>query len=160
MMRLPHGFAARSSKDRGRSWGEKFELVPNEGKRNVMCVSLLRLPSDRILMAYLRKDTASTHCQPWLRSSDDDGKSWSQPWHALALEGYLVKENDRVIRLEKSGGRLLMPVGPMTPLGPKDPYHSLTTCIYSDDQARRGPRVRQSLIWMPYTVCRNLWPWS
>jgi len=132
----PARICGKLSKNRGRSWGKAFEIVSNEGECNVMCVSLLRLSSGRLLMAYLKKDTEATQCQPWLRFSDDEAKSWSKPWHASAIEGYLVKENDRVIQLTRHGGRLLMPLGPMTPLGPKDPYHSLTTCIYSDDEGK------------------------
>ena len=46
---------ARISKDRGRTWGSPFELVANDCV-TVFSVSLLRLPSGRILLAYCRKE--------------------------------------------------------------------------------------------------------
>ncbi|MSO21749.1 MAG: exo-alpha-sialidase [Acidobacteria bacterium] len=141
----PARICGRISEDRGRSWGKKVELVSNESKCNVMSVSLLRLPSRQILMAYLRKDTAATQCQPWLRASADDGKSWSRPWHARALEGYLVLNNDRLVRLERSGGRLLAPVAVMNQLGSHDPYHCSSTCLYSDDEGQTWNRSKTVL---------------
>jgi len=42
---MPCRISARTSKDRGRSWGETFVLQENTGKLNVKHPNLLRLPS-------------------------------------------------------------------------------------------------------------------
>ena len=66
--------AARISRDRGRSWGEKFVLQENIGKLNVMEPNLLRLKSGKILFIFLRKNS-DADCLPMWRISADDGKT-------------------------------------------------------------------------------------
>ncbi len=135
----------RTSRDRGRTWGEPFEIVANDCI-TTFSVSLLQLPSGRILLAYIRKESvedgvdmqgvSSTCCRPWFRTSDDNGRTWSEPW-VLDVQGskeYWTFNNDRLVR--HSSGRLFYPGAPLVARGDDDPYHSSTICVYSDDEGR------------------------
>ncbi|WP_418393045.1 sialidase family protein, partial [Victivallis lenta] len=104
----PAELAARISTDGGRSYlPDERIIVPNEG-RNVMSVSLLRLADGRIALVYLRKSGGDAcDCRPYLRTSSDEGESWSAPADIIGLPGYFVVNNDRLIQL--SSGRLLLP---------------------------------------------------
>ncbi len=71
--------AARFSSDHGKTWTrDDVVVVPNEGRWNVMSVSLLRLADGRIALFYLRKEPAND-CRPILRFSSDEGATWSAP---------------------------------------------------------------------------------
>lgn len=97
----------RYSADGGRSWSaEERVLVENEGRQNVMSVSLLRLQDGRLLLGYLRKN-GDEDCRLYARFSDDEGERWSAPVCATPSPGYFVVNNDRVIQLRS--GRLLVP---------------------------------------------------
>ena len=124
---------ARRSSDRGRTWTDPVVLIPNTAI-TTFSVSLLRLPSGRILLAYLRKEAVqggvecqgveSTNCRPWFCYSDDDAKTWSEPWvmDALAEGEYWTFNNDRVVR--HSSGRLLYPGAPIRSKSGKEDYRS------------------------------------
>src|SRR5690606_17556203 len=101
--------AARYSSDKGKSWTTKDRIVvEQEGKMNVMSVSLLRLQDGRIALFYLRKNSV-TDCIPMVRFSDDEGNSWTDPIQVITdKEGYFVLNNNRVIQLKN--GRLIMAV--------------------------------------------------
>lgn len=99
--------AARYSEDGGRTWSARDRvLIPNEGRRNVMSVSLLRLQDGRIALFYLRKNGLQD-CRPWLRTSADEGRTWSEPTLCIPAPGYFVVNNDRVVQLRS--GRLVIP---------------------------------------------------
>ena len=99
--------AARYSDDEGRTWTAKdVILVKNEGDMNVMSASLLRLQDGRIALLYLRKNNASD-CRPYLRTSRDEGRTWSKPTLCIRGRGYYVVNNDRLVQLRN--GRLLVP---------------------------------------------------
>ncbi|MBI3921302.1 MAG: exo-alpha-sialidase [Armatimonadetes bacterium] len=99
--------SARFSENGGKTWSkEDVVLVENEGRQNVMSVSLLRLPEDRLALFYLRKNSLAD-CRLRLRTSADEGKSWSNPLLCIPAPGYFVVNNDRVVHL--SDGRLIAP---------------------------------------------------
>jgi Neuraminidase (sialidase) len=99
--------AARTSADDGRTWSrEDRVLVPNEGECNVMSVSLLRLHDGRLALFYCRKNTL-LDCRHWLRTSTDDGATWSEATCCIPAPGYFVVNNDRIVQLRS--GRLIMP---------------------------------------------------
>ena len=144
----------RRSLDRGRTWSEPFELIPNTAI-TTFSVSLLRLPAGRILLAYLRKAAVAdgiacqgvegTNCIPWFRTSDDEGQTWCEPWAMDALDEaeYWTFNNDRLVR--HSSGRLLYPGAPLIPRSEEDPYHSSSICVYSDDDGRTWTKSRTEL---------------
>jgi hypothetical protein len=99
--------AARESADGGRTWSADDRiLVAQEGDCNVMSVSLLRLHDGRVALFYLRKNSTAD-CRLHLRSSTDEGASWSEPVCCNPPPGYFVTHNDRVVQL--ASGRLIAP---------------------------------------------------
>jgi sialidase-1 len=101
--------AGRVSTDNGRTWTKDDRLiVEQEGKMNVMSVSLLRLQNGSIALFYLKKNSTSD-CIPLMRISTDEARTWSEPIPCITdRKGYYVLNNDRVIQLKD--GRLLMSV--------------------------------------------------
>lgn len=99
--------ASRISTDAGKTWSARDEIVvKQEGKHNVMSVSLLRLRNGRIALLNLRKDPGL--CMPQIRFSDDEAKSFTKPIAIIPTPGYHVVNNDRMIEL--ADGRLVVPV--------------------------------------------------
>ncbi len=105
----PADIAGICSSDGGCTWAkDAVILVPNEGGCNVMSVSLLRLADGRIAMFYLRKN-GSDDCCPFVRFSNDEAATWSDPVQVMSYLGYFVLNNDRVVQLRS--GRILVPIG-------------------------------------------------
>jgi sialidase-1 len=104
-------------------------LQQNVGDRNVMSVSFLRLRTGPILFFYLVKH-AVCNCQVWMRRSDDEGHTWSEPSPVSSKPGYHVMNNARVIQL--SGGRVLAPVALSSDINTGPP--SRVFCYLSDDE--------------------------
>ena len=126
--------ASRESCDGGVTWSANdVVVVENEGKRNVMSVSLVRLRNGEIALFYLRKNS-KTNCHPVVRFSRDEAKTWSAPTEVITNEaGYYVLNNDRVVQL--ASGRLLVPVAQHVRPGQKwQPGEGL--CYLSDDNGR------------------------
>lgn len=101
--------AGRYSSDKGKTWmQEDIKIVDQEGDMNVMSVSLLRLKNGEIALFYLRKNSR-TDCIPYIRISNDEAKTWSDPRPCITdKKGYFVLNNNRVIQLRN--GRLLLAV--------------------------------------------------
>lgn len=95
------------SDDEGLTWSKPAVILDKEGGVNVMSVSLLRLKSGKLAMFYLRKNSI-LDCTPYMRVSDDEASTWSEPISMLTAPGYFVLNNDRVIQTEK--GRLIAPL--------------------------------------------------
>jgi Neuraminidase (sialidase) len=101
--------AARYSENNGKTWTRKSEkIIEQEGKLNIMSVSLLRLQNGEIALFYLKKNSM-TDCIPTIRISNDETKTWSDPRPCITdREGYFVLNNNRVIQLQN--GRLVFAV--------------------------------------------------
>jgi sialidase-1 len=134
----------RTSKDGGRTWSERDEvIVENEGRRNVMSVSLLRLQDGRIALWYLRKNSI-TNCRAYMRTSSDDGHTWTRASLCIPAPGYFVVNNDRVV--QHHSGRLIIPAAyhrAKLPVqhNPKEMYagfdgRSIAIFFLSDDNGR------------------------
>ena len=133
--------ASRESRDGGLTWNTNdLVVVGNEGGRNVMSVSLVRLRSGPIALFYLRKNSKSD-CRPVMRLSRDEAKSWSAPTEVVTNEvGYYVLNNDRVVQL--ASGRILVPVAQHAHADGKWQAGEVR-CYLSDDDGRSwrcGPR--------------------
>ena len=104
----PAEIAGRFNTDQGRTWSpDDTILLPNEGKANVMSVSLLSMGNGDLGLFYMRKDGPMA-CRSYLRRSRDGGQHWSDPVRVVQAPGYFVMNNDRVIRL--GTGRIVVPV--------------------------------------------------
>ena len=147
--------ASRASADGGLTWTDKDEeagrghprvpariVVPNEGKENVMSVSLLRLQSGEIALFYLRKN-AWDDCRPYLRLSADEAKTWSEPSLVPQPGGYYVMNNDRVVQLKS--GRLVAPVAKHTEPGGKFSGHGVVSCFLADDGGKTWHQSKTQL---------------
>ncbi len=101
--------ASRFSTDEGKTWSQEDQLVvEQEGKMNVMSVSLLRLKNGQIALFYLKKNSTAD-CIPMVRFSTDEAVSWSDPKPCITdKNGYFVLNNNRVIQLKS--GRLIFAV--------------------------------------------------
>lgn len=140
--------AARFSSDAGKTWNSRDTIiVPNEGKWNVMSVSLLRLADGRIALFYLEKNS-TRDCRPVMRTSSDEAKSWSEPTPIIpdAEADYYVLNNDRVIALQHGPhkGRLIAPVAQHSFTDEKLPPGKVT-CYLSDDAGRTWQRSASTL---------------
>lgn len=137
--------AGRYSSDGGRTWSrEDATIVANQGKGNIMSVSLLRLRDNRIALFYLRKESLAD-CRPLVRFSTDEAKTWSKPRGIIpdAQVGYYVLNNDRVVQLET--GRLVVPVARHeTPGGrwTRESGYGAVMCYLSDDAGRTWRRSK------------------
>ena len=127
--------ASRYSSDRGKTWSrEDQQVVKQEGKMNVMSVSLLRLKSGAIALFYARKNS-DEDLIPMLRISTDETKTWSDPIPCITdKKGYFVLNNNRVIQLRN--GRLLMPVSLHKVPGDKWSNIGRLYSYYSDDDGK------------------------
>jgi sialidase-1 len=143
--------AARYSSDGGSTWTDKDEVVvENEGAMNVMSVSLLRLKNGKLALFYARKNSIND-CIPYLRISEDEGKTWKEPVACISdRPGYYVLNNARVIQLPS--GRLLVPVAlhATNVKGLSAEQHESKFnnygqlfCYYSDDDGKSWKRSAQ-----------------
>ncbi|MEO6136533.1 MAG: sialidase family protein [Ginsengibacter sp.] len=98
--------SGKISTDGGRSWGEKYTLVENDGGCNVMEVNFLRLLNGDLALFYCQKNTESTDCRVMMRSSSDEGKTWVNPKQLSPSGKYTGLTNGRSIRLRS--GRILL----------------------------------------------------
>ncbi len=138
---------ARYSSDGGKTWtAEDRVSLDNEGQRNIMSVSLLRLQDGRIALFYLRKN--ANDCKLLMRTSQDEAESWSEAQECIPPAGYYVVNNDRVIQLRS--GRLVAPAGYHRYLNATDiDGRSLFQCYLSDDAGRTW---RESSDWWALPV--------
>ena len=125
---------ARFSSDGGKTWTDEDTLIlPNEGKMNIMSVSLLRLQDGRIAMFYLVKNSPRD-CRPYMRISSDECKTWGDRAEIIPKVGYNVLNNDRVVQLET--GRIVVPVA----------ISNILRCYLSDDNGKTWRRGKQEVI--------------
>lgn len=135
--------AAIYSGDRGKTWSLRYEpVLENEGKKNVMSVSLLRLPEGEIAMFYLRKNSASD-CIPMMRLSTEEGRGWNDAVPCIEGEGYYVMNNDRAILLKS--GRIVLPLARHAKDGEAYNRRGTFLCALSDNGGRTWRRSTSAL---------------
>ena len=106
------GIHARTSTDKGRTWGEEFVLVPNPTPPSRQGAywnpSFLRLPNDDILLSYIYvAGTTPYYGHNYYRRSADEGQTWSEQFIVSPHPGYILMHNDKLELL--STGRILAP---------------------------------------------------
>ena len=104
----PAHIVGRWSLDEGETWTEPVELQENIGRINCMTPSLLRLPSGRILLEFMRKDAQPGLLHPMVKVSDDEGQTWSAPKQITHGDDYWCSCHDRLFRTSR--GRILLPM--------------------------------------------------
>jgi len=102
----PARLSGKLSQDGGRTWGEKFTLVENDGGCNVMEVNFLRLRDGRIALFYCQKNSESSDCRVMMRISGDEAKTWGVALQISPAGKYTGLTNGRCIRLKT--GRILL----------------------------------------------------
>ncbi len=139
----PARVCAMTSADRGRTWSDPSVLVENEA-HCTFSVSLLRLHSGEILLAYGTRPHARGPFTIWMRSSLDEARTWSERWSATPEPGCYVLNNDRLV--QHSSGRVLQPACVLPhPWEGDDPFHCQSRFFYSDDDGRTWRRSRTTL---------------
>jgi len=121
------------SRDGGRTWGEKYVLVDNDGGCNVMEVNFLRLKNGDVALFYCQKNTEGSDCRVMMRVSADEGASFGPALQISESGKYTGLTNGRSIRLRT--GRILLEAWENG-----DSY-----CCLSDDDGktwREGGRVK------------------
>lgn len=134
--------AGRYSSDGGKTWTRKDQtIIENDGKQNIMSVSLLRLQSGQIALFYARKNSIHDLI-PVMRISEDEGVHWSQPVEIVPPKnvGYYVLNNDRVVQLKS--GRIVVPLALHQNLKGSDRFNPNARffCYYSDDNGKTWQR--------------------
>ncbi|MEX0792497.1 MAG: sialidase family protein [Pirellulaceae bacterium] len=118
-------------------------LFPREGLQNDMSASLLRLADGRIALFYAVKNSIQD-CRMRMRTSDDEGETWSDPVDCMPGESnYFVVNNDRVIQTKS--GRLIIPAAGHVRDGKWSAAADLV-CFLSDDAGKTWRRGKQSLV--------------
>jgi len=102
----PARISGKISKDGGETWGDKYTLVENDGGCNVMEVNFIRLKNESIALFYCQKNTESTDCRVMMRTSSDEGKTFTDPKQLSPDGKYTGLTNGRCIRLKS--GRILL----------------------------------------------------
>lgn len=102
----PARISGKRSQDGGRTWGEKYTLVENDGGCNVMEVNFLRLKDGRIALFHCQKNSESTDCRVMMRTSSDEGRTFGQAKQLSPDAKYTGLTNGRCIRLKS--GRILL----------------------------------------------------
>lgn len=124
---------AKTSTDGGRTWSKSRVLQENIGGKNVMSVTLRRLPKDKsgkapLGMFFLIKNDFND-LRAYLRISHDDGETFGERILVTDGPGYHVVNNDRITVLKN--GRLLCPVAWTEDV--KTVNHFTCYCAISDD---------------------------
>ena len=137
----PARISAKTSHDRGKTWGERFTLLENEGAQNVMSVSFLRLACGDILFFYLRKN-GPDDLQAMVRRSSDELTTLSDPVRCTQDVGYWVVNNARIVQL--SDGRLIVPAAWHRTID-IDSRNARAVVWLSDDEGRTWSRGESAL---------------
>ncbi len=120
------------SDDDGETFGNCTPLLTCEEERgiNIMSVSLMHMNNGDIGIFYLLKET-KRQVRMFHRRSKDNGKTWGQRVLCTPMDGVLVVNNDRVLRL--SNGNLFIPVA--NHVLTEDFYEEYAEfrCFYSED---------------------------
>ena len=137
--------AGRYSSDGGLTWSKEDTIIlSNEGRFNIMSVSLLRLSARDIALFYIRKNS-HTDCRPLMRVSRDEARTWGEAVEVITDQiGYYVLNNDRVIKLKS--GRLICPVAlHHLPEYEKPDWQGVLMCYVSDDLGKTWRRNQSEL---------------
>tara|TARA_R110002095_G_scaffold198174_2_gene177606 strand:- start:10 stop:1194 length:1185 start_codon:yes stop_codon:yes gene_type:complete len=134
------------SKDKGRTWGDRRVIQPNEWKHNVKHPNLVRLSENEVLFFYVGWDSAKQR-NVFCRRSTDHCQTWGEQ-RQISEPGWYCNNADHALKL--STGRVIVPAhGPFaekyiggTAYKGGD-LHSFV--FYSDDGFRTWKRSADSM---------------
>lgn len=137
---------SKVSNDRGRTWGPRQVLQPNEWKQNVKQSNLVRISDQEVILSYVGWDSESQR-NVFLRRSNDNCKTWG-PQQQISEPGFYCNNADHALRL--STGRILIPAhGPYAENyvgGAAYKWGNLHSFVfYSDDGFRTTHRSKNSM---------------
>ncbi len=131
----PAHIMGKWSSDKGETWSEPLTLLENDGKCNVLSVSVAVLGDGSVGFAHSRTDDEAILEWPFFRRSIDGGQTFSPPkvmvdmdsWHGSPANGRL---------LELSSGRLLVPLqlNTRSATGNRKALICRVQAAYSDDK--------------------------
>jgi len=130
--------AAIYSYDGGETFGDERILFTKDehGAKNIMSESIVRINEDKLAFFYMVR-YGFHDLRAVMRTSDDEGKTFSKAKYCIHYPGYYVTNNDRVVRL--SNGKIMIPAAYHRCLGP-DPISwesfngkGVARFFYSDD---------------------------
>ncbi|QDV51174.1 sialidase family protein [Gimesia fumaroli] len=93
------------SKDKGRTWGGRRGIQPNEWKHNVKHPNLVRLSENEVLFFYVGWDSAKQR-NVYCRRSTDNCQTWGEQ-RQISESGWYCCNADHALRL--STGRVIVP---------------------------------------------------
>lgn len=147
---------AKKSKDKGKSWGQEYTLVPKPAppaKGRVCHPSFLRLKNGEILLSYIYSTHPLTPYfgHNYVRRSADEGKTWTEQFCATPYPGYVIAHNDRLLTL--STGRILL-AAEYKAHWPSSRDHSgyVGICFYSDTQGHTWQVSKNTVDMKPVEV--------
>jgi len=141
----PSVIASRVSSDGGQTWSEEDRVLVEKGDaQNVMSVSFLRLASGRIALMYLQKNyiAGGLACTPFIRYSDDEMETLSEPVQLIRIQEYHCVNNDRLVQLKS--GRLVVPVSQHRAGIQQFNNPGMIFFLYSDDEGKTWKESKSS----------------
>jgi BNR repeat-like domain len=102
----PHHLVLKRSTDGGRTWGENVYMARSDGRQIYLFPNFIQARgSTRIFLFYSEKDVADIHhvTHVWLRHSDDEGQTWSEPRDVVDLLVRRDAELGALVRTGKAG---------------------------------------------------------
>lgn len=102
----PHHIVLKRSTDGGRTWGANTYIARSDGKQIYLFPNFIQARgSSRIFFFYSEKDVADIHhvTHVWLRHSDDDGQTWSEPRDIVDVLVRRDAELGELVRTGKAG---------------------------------------------------------
>ncbi len=132
----PAKIVGKVSRDGGRTWGPEWTLVRNDGGCNVMEVYFLRLNDGRLALFHCQKNTPDTDCRIIMRTSSDEGLTWSDGRELTEAGHYIALTNGRGLRLKS--GRIL--VETWEAISWQKPNNVVAFCLISGDDGKTWRR--------------------
>lgn len=130
--------AAVTSKDGGLTWTAPRPLLQSDAK-TASHPSIVRLPNGALGITY-NKIESSTRAYKVFRSSDDEGRTWSDEEPISPRDSYWTSAHDRMI--VHSSGRILHPLHKKLQLHPE---RMATQLAWSDDNGKTWSMGKQML---------------
>jgi hypothetical protein len=135
----PHHVVLKRSTDGGRTWGPNIYVARSDGRQIYLFPNFIQpRDSNRIFMFYSEKALEDIHAitHVWLRHSDDDGVTWSEPVDISPI----LKEADLELKRRIEGGTVGEPFV-RSGYGGEYRFHRENAALYGRLSYYSGPGV-------------------